>query len=139
MARWLTAGGLIAALTLVVAPTAASACRFIVTPPKIDGDFTAIVLAEVDVARDIGQTGSWTWEIEARVDQVIDGQPGFDAYGFRYNSGSNGCSSSPPSGLFVLFISTTPQGERVTEALPLWKARDVDPRVHTATVGRDER
>ncbi|WP_420472311.1 hypothetical protein [Brevundimonas sp. FT23042] len=125
-----------AALALIGAPGTASACRVLTTPPKIEGEFQAIVVAEVSAARDTGRTGFWTWEIEANVSQVVDGRPGLDTYGFRYVSGSNGCDASPPQGLFVLYITRTPHGERVTEALPLLQAEGVDPRVRAARANR---
>ena len=43
-----------AALGFLMAPGAASACRFSVAPPRIAGEFQAIVVADIDVARDTG-------------------------------------------------------------------------------------
>jgi hypothetical protein len=124
--------GAILALILTAAPGAASACRYLTTPPKIEGEFQAIIVAEVNAARDTGQPNAWVWEIEALVIRVIEGRPGSDTYGFRYFSGTNGCDPAPPRGAFVLYISETPQGERVAEALPLPDAERLDPRVRVA-------
>ena len=119
-----------AASALLMAPSAASACRFSVAPPRISGEFQAIVIAEIDVARDTGVNNAWVWEIEAHVTGIVAGEPAAATYGFRHSTGTNGCSPDPPTGLFVLYVVNTPQGERVVEALPLEKALNVDPRVY---------
>lgn len=125
-----------AAAALLMAPSAASACRFSVAPPRIHGEFQAIVIAEIDVARDTGSTSAWVWEIEAHVTHVVAGEPTAASYGFRHSTGSNGCSPDPPTGRFVLYIANTAQGERVVEALPLEKAMRVDPRFSAAQSGQ---
>ncbi len=114
----------------MTAPSAASACRFSVAPPRIAGEFQAIVIAEIDAARDTGVSNAWVWEIESHVTEIVAGEPAATAYGFRHSTGTNGCSPDPPTGLFVLYVANTAQGERVVEALPLEKALNVDPRVH---------
>ncbi len=101
-----------AALALLMAPTAASACRFRVVPPRIAGEFQAIIIAEIAVARDTGATNAWVWEIEADVTEIVAGEPAAMAYGFRHITGTNGCSPAPPTGRFVLYIANTAQGER---------------------------
>ena len=116
-------------LSLLLVPGTASACRYLVTPPKIDGEFQAIVIADIDVARDTGQTGFWVWEIEAHVTGIVAGRADTASYGFRYITGSNGCSPAPPVGRFVLYITDTAHGERVTQSLPLEEAMAADPRV----------
>ena len=121
---------------LLIAPDTASACRVSVAPSRIGGEFQAIVIADIDVARDTGAANAWVWEIEAHVTGVVAGQPAAGTYGFRHLTGTNGCSPAPPAGLFVLYIANTPPGERVLEALPLEKALAVDPRVSAALAGR---
>ena len=123
-------------LGLLIAPGTASACRVSVAPPRIAGEFQAIVIADVDAARDTGATNAWVWEIEAHVTEIVTGEPAATAYGFRHNTGTNGCSPAPPTGRFVLYIASTAQGERVVEALPLERAMALDPRVHAARQSR---
>jgi hypothetical protein len=120
----------VAALGFLMTPGAASACRFSVAPPRIAGEFQAIVVAEIDVARDTGVNNAWVWEIEAHVTEIVAGEPAAATYGFRHSTGTNGCSPDPPTGLFVLYIANTANGERVVEALPLERALNVDPRVN---------
>ncbi len=120
---------------LLIAPDPASACRFLTQRPPIAGEFQTIVIADVDVARDTGVNNAWVWEIESRLTEVVTGQPAAETYGFRYTTGTNGCSSAPPTGRFVLYIAKTVAGERVVQSLPLEEALTVDPRVNAARQG----
>ena len=122
------------AIAFVAAPSAASACRVSAVPPRIGGDFQAIVLVDISAARDTGAVGWWTWEMESHVDRVIAGQSASEIYHFRQTTGSDGCSSEPPSGQWVLYIEKGDEGERVTEALRLESALNLDPRVAAAVL-----
>lgn len=114
---------------LLAAPVPAWACRTAV--PAITGDFYTIVMVEILRTRQVTEPGWWTWDVEARVEQVIAGHPDAETYSFRHTTGSNGCSRQTPAGRWVLYVQDAVEGQRVVEALPLAEALQLDPRVTT--------
>ena len=125
--------GVLTAVATMSVASSALACRTIVPKASELATHKNLVVAGIDAAERLENSGWNTWRLTARKLNVVAGRPGPVAYTFSTTQSSDGCGITPlplKGEKWVIYPDAS-DPDKVLAAFPLSLARDYDPRLAT--------